>query len=468
METIVLMLISLLETFIIHSFFVYLLGKRYESKVIYYGVLLIFFLASATLSILAFRSMWIPLLFYSFCSVYSLFLFSGAVSRRLLAAGLIVAYGSITETLSIFFVSWFYGYGFASVITSEKTLLISLFSAKILLTIVVLCLTTLKRTDILHIPIRKLLPLFIAVLICTFFSIVNGLFALSKDCPVSTLELLSETGVFILSILFFHIYKSLVLLAEKELHNRLLEQQLVQESLHFERVDGYLKEVKSLKHDFTNHLTSMKVLMNNKNYIELDNYITRYLGSIREVLSEITTGVPSVDAIISFKKAEATNSEINFTVQTKDVTDIYVDPVHLNVVLSNILDNAIEACLKCSEAVAKKIELIMMIEKEHLYITVTNSSMPVFFDEGTLPKTAKEDKAHHGLGLESVERLMTSYGGMIHCEYINQHFIFRGRMKNIRRRKPVGNIYSSTIHSVLALLETETFPEEVCSQNEYL
>jgi hypothetical protein len=431
MQIVLLILNSLLGVIITHVFFVCFLGKRVESKGIYYIVTLAsFFVANVFISFYAVGTMWIPLFFSVFCFCYSLFLFSGTLPQRCFAAGMFIAYASITETLSVFFVSWIFSYEFVTTIGRIDLFFLTAFIAKLLLFVVVLSVARLRKTEVLKAPIKKLIPLCMVILICTFLSLANSLSAMEGGNPVTTFELSTEITIFILSILVFNIYKSLVTLTEKEVHNELLEKQLEQDSQYFQRMDDYLSEVRSLKHDFTNHLTIIKALAEEEKYIDLDIYINRYLKDTQMVLSEIITGIPSVDAIISTKKSVAIESGIEFFIHTKYICDLKINPVHLSIILANILDNAIEACEKCVSETPKKIELSLMMEREYLYIEIKNSSVPILFKQGTIPQTTKVDKIQHGLGLETIKRLVLRYEGELYCEYETGEFTFWSRIKN--------------------------------------
>lgn len=423
---------SLFGVVIVHVFLVFFLGERYKQKIIYFLVLLSYFSINLFLSLYMNEPMWLSLSLFIFCFTYSIALFSGTFLQRCFGSGLIIAYSIITETLSVFFISWMFDYSFSTVTTVENLYFLTAFIAKVLMFTAVLSITKLKRTNLLHAPIKKIFPLFVVVLLCTFFSIVSGSQALEVATSVTLPMLLAEGAIFALSLLVFYIYKSLVSLTEKEVHNELLKQQIALDSLQFQRLDNYVHDIRSIKHDFTHHLTSMRALIDEKNYEELDHYFHRYLHEIQPVLSEIVTGLPSVDAVISTKKNYAINSGINFCVSVLNISSIDINPVHLNVILANTLDNAIEACLDYKGDTPRKIELKLMMDKEYLYFEIINTSNPISFKEGTLPKTTKEDKIHHGLGLESTERLVLSYEGVLQCEYGEGQFFLRSRLKNTK------------------------------------
>jgi sensor histidine kinase regulating citrate/malate metabolism len=76
------------------------------------------------------------------------------------------------------------------------------------------------------------------------------------------------------------------------------------------------------------------------------------------------------------------------------------------------LDNAIDAC-KRIEQNDKWILLQIEIQKNFLFIKISNSidEMPVM--KKGIPVSTKQNKKRHGYGLKSVERIVNKYNGVI-------------------------------------------------------
>jgi len=426
---------SLLSIGVAHIFLVCLLGERFEKQRIYYLVLFPAVMVNLFLSMYMLDTIWLPLFSIVFFVFYAIFLFRGTFLQRFFVAGLIIAYTAITETLSVFIVSWSFGYDFETVTMMGDTFFLSVFIKNVLMFIVIVSITKLRRTSAVMAPIRSVGALFVVVLICTFLSIMNGMFAREAGVPVTLARVLTGVAVFVLSLLIFYIYKSLTLLAEKEMYNKQLEQRLIQDNFHFQEMDKYFREIRTLKHDYINQLTNVRALISKRDYDELEHYVNQYWEGGYEVLSEVFTGVPSVDTLISIKKARADDLKIEFAVDADGIGKIMIAPVHLNTILANALDNAIEACQAYKGDLSKKIKLLLGMKDDYLLLKVVNTSNPIDFEEGTLPRTTKENKNHHGWGLESIKRVMLSYEGALDCEFKDGFFVLRSQLKNISRTK---------------------------------
>lgn len=84
------------------------------------------------------------------------------------------------------------------------------------------------------------------------------------------------------------------------------------------------------------------------------------------------------------------------------------------IILSNLLNNAIEACQSCTD---KIIKIKLVKEKEQTVISVVNTfgTMPVLVSGEY--QTTKENKAEHGIGIRNIKETVDKYGG----SYVIRH-----------------------------------------------
>lgn len=98
-------------------------------------------------------------------------------------------------------------------------------------------------------------------------------------------------------------------------------------------------------------------------------------------------------------------------------------PNDLCSVLSNLLENAIEACKKNKVEKNKSIDLIIRKINKMIFIKIENpiEIKPILKEESFL--TSKQEKDLHGWGLKSVQSVVEKYGGEI--TYSTKDEIFR-------------------------------------------
>ncbi|MEG1448187.1 MAG: GHKL domain-containing protein, partial [Oscillospiraceae bacterium] len=85
----------------------------------------------------------------------------------------------------------------------------------------------------------------------------------------------------------------------------------------------------------------------------------------------------------------------------------------------NLLDNALTAIKGCID---KKLGIDIEVNKNILYISISNTySGELSFEDGKLV-TTKKDNLNHGIGLMSAEYAAQKYNGCINIEHNNNVF----------------------------------------------
>ncbi len=86
--------------------------------------------------------------------------------------------------------------------------------------------------------------------------------------------------------------------------------------------------------------------------------------------------------------------------------------------LSNLLENAIEACCRLPED--RRIECSLLLE-DSLFLSIRNTAPPVKIVNGRI-ETSKENKAEHGFGLPAVQRILQQLKGELVIDYSEPWF----------------------------------------------
>ena len=156
---------------------------------------------------------------------------------------------------------------------------------------------------------------------------------------------------------------------------------------------------------------------------EARTYLDR-LGKDRAAYSvERFTGIEAVDYILSQKAAFAKQQNVETSIHAEYPKDCKIDPVDLCTILTNLLDNALEACRKLPEASAKILSVTIRRINQFIIIQIANSCIeePVI-SKGNF-KTSKTDKRHHGWGMKNVRLAVEKYHGTMEYEYNKNMFI---------------------------------------------
>ncbi len=212
---------------------------------------------------------------------------------------------------------------------------------------------------------------------------------------------------------------------EKE-KSRLLVSQVEQKEKEIGEIKEIYSDIKGLRHDMKNHLSNISLYIERK-YGE-DGELKNYLGQMTSAVSRfdisVQTGSGVTDVIISQKAAQAEKKQIIFDWDFVFPKNSSIDAYHIGIILSNALENAIEACRLLPEA-DRRIYLCSY-EKGNLFFIKCENSFDgnIKINKFTrLPETSKENKSAHGIGLLNIKRCAQKYKGDIDIAAENKSFV---------------------------------------------
>jgi len=213
----------------------------------------------------------------------------------------------------------------------------------------------------------------------------------------------------IMGLIFYIFYKD-----EKDKNSMKNIYNTVSRQRYTEMTELYMKNA-TIYHDMKNHLNIIcKYLEGND-----DKSALKYIRSIREPLlqyeNNITTGNDIVDMVINHKIAEANKISIKIDIDTEMLGKMNIEDIDLCSVLSNVIDNAIEATSVLDQS--KRIVSIQIKKRnDMLIIKVRNSYCVKIQKEKEMFITTKSNKQLHGLGTWSIKRIIDKYDGYINYD----------------------------------------------------
>ena len=125
---------------------------------------------------------------------------------------------------------------------------------------------------------------------------------------------------------------------------KIVELQTEQAERHLNEVRSIHREMRAFKHDYHNHLQTLRGHIAAGDMARALGYIDELDARLKSVDTIIKTGNVSADAILSSKIAQAKAAGIAVTVKANIPDVMALSDVELRIVLGNLLDNAIEAC----------------------------------------------------------------------------------------------------------------------------
>ena len=180
---------------------------------------------------------------------------------------------------------------------------------------------------------------------------------------------------------------------------------------HYSEVDNMYRKMRGWRHDYRNHIQTMKVLAAEGDLDALKKYLDKLDEDLNTVDVVVKTGNKMTDAILNSKISLAKSKGINVIADAKVPVELKMSDIDLCIVIGNLFDNAIEASLALPEE-ERLIRLYMDIKNTQLYMCLTNfTSVKKLKKQGGRYATTKGEG--HGFGLVRVDDIIERYGGYI-------------------------------------------------------
>ena len=185
-------------------------------------------------------------------------------------------------------------------------------------------------------------------------------------------------------------------------------------------------ELRRFRHDIKNLLLALNSMIEEKKYNQASDYIHE-MQETMEVTKEkaFDTGNFIADAL--FESKAKTAKEYGIIMSAEGCIPVNkVEDVNMVILISNLVDNAIEAAKKV--AGDKKIEIKSILKKNIWIFTVKNSCEKDVVIKRNHIETTKGNKDAHGFGLSNVERVTQKYDGKLHISCEDKVFTARATL----------------------------------------
>lgn len=217
---------------------------------------------------------------------------------------------------------------------------------------------------------------------------------------------------------FIYVYLESELEKKKqvEVRNLILAQQIQSEKNQMELIRNHLQEQRKLTHDFQNHLYMLQELLQNPKYTEEALAYIEQLTEKNETKVQIVhTKNPIIDALLNQKYMICKKEQIPIFFELNDLHTFEIEQEKIVVILSNILDNAIESCRKQGSERFIKVKFLTGDSGTILSVQNTANIKNVNYFKGV---TTKANPLLHGYGLKNALQAVEDSGGVgeISCE----------------------------------------------------
>ena len=230
-------------------------------------------------------------------------------------------------------------------------------------------------------------------------------------------------GLIVLNLVVFHLISEILENSRNMKEAEALRQQSIGQLELYNSMRENYNIQRQRTHEYKNQIVCMDMLMKKKDYSKLEDYIGNISDGLDAQLDMVDTNNDVVNAIFNAKYYEAIKNDVLVVLKINDLSDIKISDNDIVTILSNLLDNAIEAAKQCD--IGKRIVKIKMLyEDAVLSIAVSNSykAEPVLTEDGYI-RTTKKDREEHGWGMRNVVATLEKYNAEYIIDYKNGEFV---------------------------------------------
>lgn len=233
-----------------------------------------------------------------------------------------------------------------------------------------------------------------------------------------------------------------------EIENRVYQKQAVLYQEWYEGFQKTRKETLAFRHDMNNHFGVLKHLCKNAEEAESGGVLTeigKYIDSMgtnyNRTGCDTDSGNLMMDFAVDMKKNYAQSRGIPMEVELNIPKEMNYNSMDLVIFLSNLLDNAIEACERMGDKSQTKIVLKMQYKMSNLVVLIKNTydghldGQSSDLQEYVAIETTKADKTAHGIGMKNVMDIVEKYHGAIRWNAENGWFSVNALLYEFENKK---------------------------------
>ena len=195
-------------------------------------------------------------------------------------------------------------------------------------------------------------------------------------------------------------------------------------------IEKYIEETRLIWHDIDKQFSAISHLVQYGDYDGLRRYLAHACYDMKKVKDRHLCDHKLVNAILVDKLCEAKDKGISVNCSGNLPENLQIQSNDLCSLLVNMLDNALEACVRIPDSRKKLIVVNLAYKNDFAFFSITNSSAgKPLMDCGNF-LTSKTNKASHGFGISIIQRIVTKYHGVLDIVPSDDSFLIKVAIKD--------------------------------------
>ena len=289
--------------------------------------------------------------------------------------------------------------------------------------IIIKRISVIKKKNVIDMSNKEWLQLFPIFTLITVIVMTNSMVTSYHEDIVNVYYVIAIVLI-VLNMVVFHLINEILENSQRIREADVLKQQSIGQLELYNSLRKNYDIQRKRTHEYKNQIMCIDSLLKKKNYNKLEEYINSIFDKLDGQLDMVDTNNEVVNAVINAKYYEALQNDVLFILKINDLSHIKVSDEDIVTILSNLLDNAIEAAGQC-EIDKRTVGIKLLYEDDVLSIAVSNSykTEPEIMEDGYM-RTIKDDKEQHGLGIRNVVATLEKYNAEYIIDYKNGEFVF--------------------------------------------
>lgn len=188
----------------------------------------------------------------------------------------------------------------------------------------------------------------------------------------------------------------------------------------YQRAAGLQQLLRKERHELKNKYFYIQSLLREGRYGQLDNYISEVIGGIAAALSDVETGNTFLDYLLNSKLQQARQAGIKADAEVALPSQLHIDEQAVCTILSNLLDNAIEAS---GSELEPEIHITLKCVQGYLMYRISNRVSRDVLALNPRLQTTKPDTENHGFGIKVIDQAVRQCNGIFQTEVTGGYFV---------------------------------------------
>ena len=186
------------------------------------------------------------------------------------------------------------------------------------------------------------------------------------------------------------------------------------EQLEYRALHERMEETRRVRHDLRHHIVTLSDYLENQEYDLLKDYLDRFAKSVPDTPPFLFCQNRTINRLLFFFATQAREQDIDFQTKVDISEDMNVPVEDISVLLGNLLENALDACIM-QKSGERKIMISGKGDKHSLFFTIDNTCDNIIKKNNVGQFLSTKVKGS-GIGIESAKRIVERYHGVFTAE----------------------------------------------------